>query len=65
MIRSYRSLERLPAVALALLCEHEVGLLAAAHAGLVGELEGRRGALLKLVEVHRGSLHPGMMMPAR
>jgi hypothetical protein len=65
VIRCYRCLERLPAVALALLAEHESAALAAHHAGLSADVEARRRALLKLVDVHRSSLHPAMMAPAR
>lgn len=65
VIRAYRAMERLPAVALALLAEHEVGAVDEAHVGMVSELEMRRGALLKLVDVHRASLHPTMLLPAR
>lgn len=65
MIRAYRLLERLPAVALALLCEHEVAAAAKGHEALVAGAEAQRAALLAAVEAHRGSLHPAMVQPSR
>ena len=65
VVKVYRLLEVVPAVASAAFCQHELVQCAAARQAMAEPVQQHQQQLLQQFDSHRRAMHPAMAQPSR